>query len=146
MKAHILGAALPLALLYGLPRGGAGGAGGVGDIVRAVLTELCIPARDIAPSQLDETVGALANAAVFGASNAPAADSDAAENAAQSERLLLLANLPDDLLNTLLGALRSAGAPPMLKAIVTKHNKAWTVRALLCELLREKQTMEEART
>lgn len=135
MKAHIRGALTPLVLLYCLP-GDEGYA-----VFRAQAEQLGIAVRLLSPLSLGETVGALADGADEPAlqctPDGPAAD------ACEATPLLLMAHFPDALVNTLLNALRAQSAPPLLKAVVTKHNRAWTLRALLQELLREQQKMKE---
>ena len=56
--------------------------------------------------------------------------------------LLVLCGL-EDRLDALLPALAGAGAgPECLKAVLTPHNRSWSVLRLHRELLRERQAME----
>ena len=54
-------------------------------------------------------------------------------------QLLLMSNFTSPQLNAVLDALREAGVHVPLKAVVTKHNKTWSVLALLEELQRERE-------
>lgn len=57
-------------------------------------------------------------------------------------RMLVLCGL-EDRLDALLPALAGAGAgPECLKAVLTPHNRSWSVLRLHQELLRERQAME----
>lgn len=56
--------------------------------------------------------------------------------------LLIFRDLTDTALDLFLAAYRSAGIPPVaLKAVVTQHNKDWTLYALVEELQRERAAM-----
>ena len=56
--------------------------------------------------------------------------------------MLVLCGL-EDRLDALLPALAGAGAgPECLKAVLTPHNRSWSVLRLHRELLRERQAME----
>lgn len=123
MKAHITGAALPLAILYGAPMG-----------AEAVLGEAGIACRVIFATDLNKTVGALTD------NHNTAAAPFAGE--APSASLLLMHNFPRELLNKTLDSLREESVAIDYKAIVTTHNKAWTVLALLEELAHEKAAIE----
>lgn len=50
-----------------------------------------------------------------------------------------MSNFTSPQLNAVLDALREAGVHVPLKAVVTKHNKTWSVLALLEELQRERE-------
>ena len=52
---------------------------------------------------------------------------------------LLMSNFTSPQHNAVLDALREAGVHVPLKAVVTKHNKTWSVLALLEELQRERE-------
>ena len=120
MKAHInQQAARPLALLYGLPESTETGRG-----VRAALEEQGFSSKEIAPEQLLQPVGALAG---LGGKAAPLYSGEAPD-----AQLLLMSNFTSPQLNAVLDALREAG-------VVTKHNKTWSVLALLEELQRERE-------
>ena len=119
MKAHInQQAARPLALLYGLPESTETGRG-----VRAALEEQGFSSKEIAPEQLLQPVGALAG---LGGKAAPLYSGEAPD-----AQLLLMSNFTSPQLNAVLDALREAGVHVPLKAVVTKHNKTWSVLALL---------------
>lgn len=125
MKAHINPQAdRPLVLLYGLPAHTDAGRG-----VRAVLAQQGLEAREIEPGQLLQPVGALAG---LGGKAAPAYMGDAPDT-----QMLLMSNFANGQINALLDALRKASVQVPLKAVVTKHNRTWSVLALLEELQRE---------
>lgn len=129
MKAHInTAAAKPLALHYGLPEDKRHG-------LCAVLEEMGIAHAQILPEQLGQPVGLLAG--IGGKAAAPYTGE------APNEQLLLLSNLERAELNRLLDSLRDAGVSIPLKAIVTKHNKTWSVIALLEELGREREAVKQ---
>ena len=127
MKAHInQQAARPLALLYGLPESTETGRG-----VRAALEEQGFSSKELAPEQLHQPVGASAG---LGGNAAPLYSREAPD-----AQLLLMSNFTSPQLNAVLDALREAGVHVPLKAVVTKHNKTWSVLALLEELQRERE-------
>lgn len=129
MKAHVQKQA-PLALLYGL-----GADTRAGEAVRTALARCGVPMRDILPAQADCTVAALeAGGAPAGAAS-PAQDPPAGP-------ALLFSNLPEATLNAALAALREAGGPVALKAVVTPTSRTWTLRALLAELAQEHALMQ----
>lgn len=123
MKAHVVGAALPLAIFYNAPLG-----------AEAVLDELDIKSRVIFAADLNETVGSLMLA--------NRTTGTPFEGEAPTNSLLLMSDFPREMLNKALDSLREAEIAIDYKAIVTKHNKAWTVLALLEELAREKAAIE----
>ena len=134
MKAHInQQAARPLALLYGLPESTETGRG-----VRAALEEQGFSSKEIAPEQLLQPVGALAG---LGGKAAPLYSGEAPDT-----QLLLMSNFTSPQLNAVLDALREAGVHVPLKAVVTKHNKTWSVLALLEELQREREATRRLKT
>ena len=169
MKAHIRSTVKPLALLYNLPENGAGYAVHIAleemeipvrDITAAELDETVGTLADAG------ALGATgANAAQTASAQAAAGGTKRAENgesggaatmpesssgkaateaapAAPEAQLLLMANFPEALINELLNNLRAEGITVPLTAVMTKHNRTWRVRALLEELLREKQAVE----
>ena len=135
MKAHInQQAAQPLALLYGLPestetgRGRARGVGGTGLFIQGDRAGAAAPAGGRALAGLAESRSA------FTVGEAPDA------------QLLLMSNFTSPQLNAVLDALREAGVHVPLKAVVTKHNKTWSVLALLEELQREREATRRFKT
>lgn len=129
MKAHInTAAAKPLALHYGLTEDQKQGLG-------ALLEEMGIAEKQITSEQLNQPVGLLAG--IGGKAGAPY------KGQAPKEQLLLLSNFERSALNKLLDSLRDAGISIPLKAIVTKHNKTWSVLALLEELGREREAVRQ---
>ena len=57
-----------------------------------------------------------------------------------------MSNFTSPQLNAVLDALREAGVHVPLKAVVTKHNKTWSVLALLEELQREREATRRFET
>ena len=99
--------------------------------LRAALEEQGFSSKEIAPEQLLQPVGALAG---LGGKAAPLYSGEAPD-----AQLLLMSNFTSPQLNAVLDALREAGVHVPLKAVVTKHNKTWSVLALLEELQRERE-------
>lgn len=129
MKAHInTTAAKPLALHYGLPEDQRRG-------LCAVLEEMGIEQVQLQPEQLGQPIGLLAG--IGGKAAAPYTGE------APRDQLLLLSQLERSELNRLLDSLRDAGVSIPLKAIITKHNKTWSVLALLEELNREREAVKQ---
>lgn len=123
MKAHLASPATPLALYYDLPPQTAAA-------LCAVLADLHITARAIAATDLAQPVGLLAG--LGGKAGR------AFTGTPPKAELLLLAHFSDTQLNELLNALRAEKITIALKAVVTKHNRAWTLPDLIAELEREK--------
>ena len=124
MKAHIA-PARPRAYDYG-----------VAGQNRAALTEVLehfgIGSQAIAPGQLSRRVAELDKPAPAGSFAGPA------------ESLLLLEDVEETTLRAMLAALREKGVQIDYKAVVTPHNRQWTVLELLEELKRERQAIREA--
>ena len=127
MKARVI-LAKPLALLYNLEQNAA---------LLVILANLNIETKIIAPQDLSQSVGFLAG--LGGQRHAPFID------IAPETQMMLMANFSDQLLDTVLAALREQGITTGFKAIVTPHNQAWTVEDLLKELQREKEEIEKGR-
>ncbi len=125
MKARII-TAQPLALLYRLEEN---------TVLTMVLANLNIQVKTIAPHDLSQSVGFLAG--MGGVQNAPF------DGTVLETPLMLMANFSENLLDTTLAALREQGVKTGFKAVVTPHNQAWTVEALLAELQREKEEIEK---
>jgi len=119
----------PKALLYRL-----GEETETGRTLRAVLREQKLLTLTVGESQLDETVGRLASA------NAAIAGTSTGADAPETEFLLLCA-LGDRQLDRLLAAMRRAGVSVPHKAVLTGHNKSWTLRKLIEEVAREHEAM-----
>ncbi|MEG2596091.1 MAG: DUF3783 domain-containing protein [Ruthenibacterium sp.] len=126
MKAHLTQNAAPLALYYNLPPDSAAN-------LCAVLEETGIASRAICVADLARPVGTLAG--VGGKAGSVFAGTP------PETELLLMANFDEPLLNRLLDALRAKNIVIGLKAVVTKHNRNWTILDLITELLREKAAM-----
>lgn len=101
----------------------------------ALGQESGVQAREILPRQLSQPVGLLAGGSGKAAAPDPAP--------APAVSLLLMADFSEELLNGVLDDLHAANEQVSLKAVVTKHNRTWSVRALIEELLREKNEMEK---
>jgi hypothetical protein len=124
MKAHIT-TVPPCALLYSTEESSA---------ACAVLAQQGIAVHRIAPDQLNQTVGFLAG--LGGHARTPYTGQ------APTESLLVMSELTHEQINELLTALRTASAAIDYKAVVTKHNRAWTVLALLDELKQERAMLQ----
>ena len=109
-----------------------------GRALRAVLREMRIPALRVDETQLSETVGRLAS------TNAAAVDAPAAEDAPDVPFLLLCA-LGDRQLDRLLAAMRRAGAVVPYKAVLTEHNREWTLCKLIAEVRREHEFLKSSK-
>ena len=123
MKAHIAAAA-PRAYYYGITDGRAA--------LLEVLNGFGITASAIAPGQPVRTVAQL---------DEPCA---AAPVSGPAESLLLLDGVDGPALQALLAALRAREVSVDYKAVVTPHNRSWTVLELMEELKRERRAIREA--
>lgn len=94
--------------------------------LRAVLREMKLLTLTVDESHLGETVGRLVS------TNAAPVSSQPPEHAPQTEFMLLCA-LGDRQLDRLLAALRRADVSVPHKAVLTGHNRDWT----LCKLIEE---------
>ena len=129
MKARIP-AKSPLVLLYRL-----GGSTPKGQLLRRTLDAAGLPYREISPSQLNQTFGALA------ASPDPAIPPY--EGQAPDCEFLGMCHFTSPQVNALLEQLRKAGVPKIdLKAVLTESNQGWPILQLLVELRREHEVME----
>jgi len=134
MRAHISSAAArPLALLYGLgadtPEGGT---------LHALLRAMGVPAREIAPAELSQTVGMLAG--LGGETKKPYT------GPAPSGPMLVFHAFSETQLDSLLDAMRAAKLHIPYKAVLTPHNQNWSAAALLDELKQEHAAMENRKT
>ena len=106
----------------------------------AALKDLCIVAglrlREVGPAEYGQTLGALAGL-IPETGEAGKADP-------LPERMIVFADVDDELLDLLLPMLRAleigVGA---YKAILTETNAAWTVPELFAELQREREEIEK---
>ena len=115
-------------LLYGLPRETpAGGA------AREIFAALGIAVTEVAPYQLLQPVGVLA-----GCGGEPA---QLYFGRSPQEPVLVMAGFSSVQLDGLLAALRGAGVSIPLKAVLTEHNRNWSLLALMEELQREHAAM-----
>ena len=107
------------------------------------ITVLCkklgIRTKEVQVKDVDEKVGVLAGieplAAAGAKKAAPLAVLDLPE-------YLIFSGLPEVLLDQFLKEYRQQGIDPIpLKAVVTLHNKDWTVWNLIMELMKERMSM-----
>ena len=121
----------PKVLLYRL-----GGDTETGSRLRAVLREQKILTLTVSEAQLGETAGRLAstNAAV----------SDAPPENAPEAAFMLLCGLGDRQLDRLLAAMRRAGVFVPYKAVLTEHNRNWTLCKLIEEVAREHEALKSS--
>ena len=120
------------ALLYRL-----GEETGTGRGLRAILAERRIPALTVGEAHLGETVERLVS------SNAAASGAPVPETVPE-EPFLLLCALGDRQLDRLLADLRRAGVSVPCKAILTEHNRSWTLCKLITEVSREHRMMKNS--
>lgn len=107
-----------------------------GAALRAVLREQKLLTLTVAENQLGETAGRLAS------TNAAPVDAAAPETVPAAEFMLLCA-LGDRQLDRLLAAMRRAGVYIPYKALLTEHNRDWTLAALIDEVEREHEAMQK---
>lgn len=115
-------------LLYGLPKETP-----AGSAAREILAALGIAVTEVASYQLLQPVGVLAGF-----------DGEAAQlyfGRAPHQPVLVMAGFSSAQLDGLLAALRHAGVVIPLKAVLTEHNRNWSMLALIEELQREHATM-----
>lgn len=112
-------------LLYGL-----GEETETGQKLRSILRDLKIRAVTIEKDRLNETAGRLA--ATNGAAR-EAAPYDGEERA----EFLLFCGLGGRQLDRLLAAMRRGGVSVARKAVLTEHNRGWTLCKLMDEIERE---------
>lgn len=133
MKARIVRPAVPEGLvLYGAEEA-------LQEKVCAAAQELALPCRVVGEEAAEMLVGDLAGWPGF---EGKAGEEPAA--AAPGEVCLLMAGLSEEKLDRLLRRLKETGAAVSLKAVVTAHNKDWTLAALMRELAREREAFRQA--
>lgn len=119
----------PKALLYHL-----GEDTETGQRLRAVLSEQKLLALTVDETQLDTAVERLVS------TNAAPVDGTAPEHAPQAPFLLLCA-LGDRQLDRLLSAMRREGVSVPHKAVLTEHNRSWTLGRLMEEVQHEHEAL-----
>ncbi len=129
-KARAAQQACPLVALYGLDAGSERG-----DAVRAVMGELGIAVRTIAPANLNDAVGAVAGMVGMRPSRTPF------KGDAPTGEFMLVCNCTSAQLDEMLAAMRAANASVAHKAQVTQFNRLWPVRKLMEEVAREHAAM-----
>jgi len=126
MKARIPTQKLPpLVLTYGF-------SGERKEKLSALLQELSLPERSIAPEEAGQTVGYLAGYPGFSAQEADVPTAPEAE-------CLLLSSLADKQVDQLLAGLRRAGLSIPLKALTTPTNQKWSLVQLMEHLEEERR-------
>jgi len=106
-----------------------------GRALRAVLAAEKLLTLTVTDAQAGETVKRLVT------TNAAASDAAPPEDPPQ-EAFLLLCDLGDRQLDRLLAAMRRAGVSVPYKAVLTPHNRDWTLAALIEEVVREHEAMK----
>lgn len=102
--------------------------------IRKVAGALDMEVRSVLPGEYGNTVGQIAMLPPGGRGDA----------LPLTEPMLVLC-MPMEKLETVLGALRQSGLPPMCKAVLTATNATWTPLQLLTELQRERAEFERRR-
>lgn len=111
--------------------------------LKSVLVRMGIRIKNIAPSQLHETVGYLAGIDGFGPSEEDGQDKETAIQ----EEMLVLKDFTDQRLDELLKQFRKNGVPRInLKAVVTQYNAGWKFSELYREIKKEHEQMSAGRS
>ena len=110
----------------------------LGKSVRAILEEMKIPALTVDETQLNETVGRLA------ALNAAPAENPSVPDSIPQEPFVLLCGFGDRQLDRLLAGLRREKARVDYKAVMTDHNRGWTLCQLMKEVAREHEFIKSS--
>ena len=106
--------------------------------VRALLRTLRMRAVDIAPGELLQTAGHLA-----GEKDCPASGEAFTGNAPELE-FMLLCGLSGSRLDALLSALKRQELRVPYKAVLTRHNRSWTLLRLMEEVRLERSALFRA--
>ena len=106
--------------------------------ITALCKKLGIRAKEVQVRDADEKVGVLAGIEPLAAGAKKAAPLVVLD----LPEYLIFSGLPEVLLDQFLKEYRQQGIDPIpLKAVVTLHNKDWTVRNLIMELMKERMSM-----
>ena len=106
--------------------------------ITALCKKLGIRAKEVQVRDADEKVGVLAGIEPLAAGAKKAAPLVVLD----LPEYLIFSGLPEVLLDQFLKEYRQQGIDPSpLKAVVTLHNKDWTVRNLIMELMKERMSM-----
>lgn len=132
MKARIIPAPPPLALVWALEKAEGGAA------LAGVCEAAGVGLRAVKPEELGCTVGALCG--LPGAAQGREAGASAPQVPA-----LVLWGLERPAMESLLDAMAAAGVKIPLKAVVTDTSRGWTFAALLAELAAERRALGENR-
>lgn len=105
------------------------------------VKELCrrmqIPTRSLKSTDLNMEIGML-----VGIEGTTAKEHTKAPEGYPLPEVLIFSGFPDELLDSFLSAYKEAGLAPIgLKAVVTVHNRAWTLYELTVELMKERMAM-----
>lgn len=105
-------------------------------IIKAIALQHGFRIRVVKPEETGLSVGALAElpgAAPVGKGSAGPIE----------DEMLVLCNVPAEAFHSFLAQLRGKTAPVTLKAVVTEHNKGWTLTRLYENLLEEHRATEK---
>lgn len=105
------------------------------------VKELCrrmqIPTRSLKSTDLNMEIGMLT-----GIEGTTEKEHTKAPEGYPLPEVLIFSGFPDELLDNFLSAYKEAGIAPIgLKAVVTVHNRAWTLYELTVELMKERMAM-----
>lgn len=105
-----------------------------GGALHGVLRENGVLPLDVTAEQLGETAGRLASANAAGTTAPP-------PECAPEVEFMLLCALGERQLDRLLAAMRRAGLSVPYKAVLTEHNRDWTLEKLIWEVMREHESL-----
>ena len=105
--------------------------------LRTILNEMKILTLTATANQVNETAGKLVSG------NAAPTDSPVPESVPEKE-FMLLCGLGDKQLDRLLAYMRRAGVSVPYKAVLTEHNKDWTLCKLIEEVAREHEFLKSS--
>lgn len=125
------------AVLWGLDPSFGEAAGEKGAAVRAVLKEMGVRARTLAPEHLGDAAGACAGLVGFRPSPVPYA------GPAPDCEFVLLCNVTNAQVNEFLAKSREAGCVVGAKALLTAQNKAWPMARLIAAVAAEHAQMTQ---
>lgn len=118
-------------MLYNLPADTA-----KGGKIRRVLRDLGISVIEIADGDLGQTIGSCAGISGYSRNETPYT------GVTLTDDVMIMVSLSDEKINQLLAQLRKAAAGSIgLMAVVTEHNRSWTLANLFHELSNERRVM-----
>lgn len=108
-------------------------------LITALCKKLGIQTKEVKTKDVDEKVGVLAEIEPLATAGAKKAAPPAVLDLPE---YLIFSGLPEVLLDQFLKEYRQQEIEPIpLKAVVTLHNKDWTVRNLIVELMKERMSV-----